>query len=114
MEHALIGLIELVLWLDRLALKPLGKAVPHLGWLSQDPAAVLAEGEVVIGPSRRYASALAMSLLLAFAAPLVSMPLLLALAPRQGMSPEAFAAFVVVANLVVDLLLPLLDPRIRA
>src|SRR5207237_4631406 len=65
LEHLVFLLIEFVLWLDRRSLKPLSKAVAKLGDLRARPAAVLAEGDVALGPYRRWGTATALGLLLA-------------------------------------------------
>lgn len=51
-------------WIDIRLQKPLARAVPELQELMADPARVLAEGPVVIGPMRRYGSKLAFGTLL--------------------------------------------------
>jgi hypothetical protein len=61
----LIGLVDSVLWIDRLFLKSLRRAVPDLDLLLADPARRLSEQPITIGPRRRYATATFSSLLLA-------------------------------------------------
>jgi len=64
LEHLVFLLIEFILWLDRRSLKPLSKVVPNLGDLRTRPAAVLADGEVTIGPYQRWGTATALGLVL--------------------------------------------------
>ena len=54
-----------ILRIDRWLQKPLRKAVPDLDRLLAQPAATLAKGEIVIGPARRYASAIVLGILMA-------------------------------------------------
>src|SRR5262249_22658975 len=56
MEHLLILILELILWLDRRSQKPLRKAIPNLNRLLLDPAKTLAAEPISIGPARRYFS----------------------------------------------------------
>jgi hypothetical protein len=65
MEHLIFLLIHFVIWLDSLSIKPLKKAVPNLGQLFANPRGVLAVEPITIGPVRRYASAIALGLLIA-------------------------------------------------
>jgi hypothetical protein len=65
MEHLIFLLIHFVIWLDSLSIKPLKKAVPNLVQLYANPRAVLSAEVVTIGPVRRYASAVALGLLIA-------------------------------------------------
>lgn len=65
MEHLLFLLIEFVLWVDRRSLRPLDRLVPNLSELRARPAAALAEGDITIGPVRRWGSGIALGLLLA-------------------------------------------------
>lgn len=67
MEHLLFLIIEFVLWIDRCSLRPLKKLVPNLSELRNRPATVLAEGDLSVGPLRRWGSGIALGLLLAAA-----------------------------------------------
>src|SRR5579859_4639502 len=66
MEWLLIALINLIKWLDRQFQKPLFKVVPDLERLLRDPAGALAEGPIIIGPRKSYATATALGLFVAF------------------------------------------------
>src|SRR5437016_3016232 len=76
MEHLVILAIHLVRWLDGLSLKPLRKVVPNLSELYASPKTTLAAGEIVIGPARRYASSIALGLLIALGIFSLGIPLL--------------------------------------
>jgi hypothetical protein len=65
LEHLVFLLIEFVVWFDRRSLKPLNKVVSNLGELRARPAAVLAEGDITIGPHRRWGTATALGLIVA-------------------------------------------------
>jgi hypothetical protein len=114
MEHALVTFfVELVLWLDRLAVKPLRKVVPNLEELSGEPGKALAGAEVHIGPSRRYASALVLGSLGAVAGWAASVPLLVALNPfGRGWPPWAGVAVLLAGGLGIWLASVLLMLRL--
>src|SRR5437870_1086288 len=63
MEHLVVLLIHFVLWLDTKFQKPLRRVIANYDALLHDPEQALAEGELVIGPMRRYASATALGTL---------------------------------------------------
>jgi hypothetical protein len=65
LEHLLFLLIEFILWVDRRSLRPLDKLVSNLSELRAQPAVVLAQGDITIGPVRRWGSGIALGLLLA-------------------------------------------------
>jgi hypothetical protein len=66
MEWLLIALINLIKWLDHQLQKPLFKVVPDLERLLRDPAGTLAEGPILIGSRKSYATATALGLFVAF------------------------------------------------
>jgi hypothetical protein len=67
MEHLVILLVHFVLWLDTKFQKPLRRALPNYDQLLLDPRQTLAEGDVVLGPMKRYASAAGLGALLGLA-----------------------------------------------
>src|SRR4051794_9845599 len=90
LEHLVFLLIEFVVWLDRRSLKPLSKVVSNLGELRARPAAVLAEGDVTIGPYRRWGTATALGLILAMIPLGLGIALLLAGNGRMPQQPGPF------------------------
>jgi len=94
MEHLVILLIQFILYLDTLSLKTLRQAVPALDRLLANPRATLAEGDITIGPARRYATAIALGLLLSLVGWAVGAPLFFAfIAPaRKGPLPAGQVA----------------------
>ena len=58
-------MVEFLLWIDRRSLKPLKKVVSNLEELRARPAPVLVEGEITIGPYRRWGTGTALGLALA-------------------------------------------------
>ncbi len=66
LEHRLtVGFFDCIIWIDKLFLKPLEKAVPDLDGLLDDPARRLSEEPITIGPRRKYAATFFLSLALA-------------------------------------------------
>jgi hypothetical protein len=61
----IIGTVDLVLWIDKLFLKSLPRAMPDLDRLLAEPANCLSESPVTIGPVKRNATAIFLGLLLA-------------------------------------------------
>ncbi len=93
MEHLVFLLIEFVLWLDRRSLRPLNRVVTQLAELRVNPSAVLAEGEVTIGPYRRWGTGTALGLLMGLGIVVLGLLLLLAAGvfpPRGGGQPAHF------------------------
>ena len=104
MEHLLFLLIEFVLWVDRRSLRPLDKLVTNLSELRARPAAVLAEGDITIGPVRRWGSGVALGLLLALS---LLVPMLLIFFAATGRPPWAGGRMAVLLSLAVLLGVPL-------
>jgi hypothetical protein len=104
LEHLVFLLIEFVLWLDRRSLKPLSKAIANLGELRARPAAVLAEGDVAIGPYRRWGTATALGLVLALVLLGLGGAVLLA---ANGMMPLRPGPFFMIGSVLVLIGVPL-------
>src|SRR5437016_11462918 len=100
MEHLVILAIHLVRWLDGLSLKPLRKVVPNLTQLYGNPKATLADRAVDIGPARRYASSIALGLLIALLVFAAGMPLVGAVLGRPN-RPLAQAVPLVLGSAVL-------------
>ena len=76
---------ELVIWIDRLFEKSLQRVLPDLERLRADPAAVLDEGPLTIGPARRYGTGVALGLLASGPGLLIALLVFVALVdPPQG------------------------------
>ena len=65
---ALIEILDGIIWIDRLFIKSLSKAVPDYHLLLDNPTERLSDGPIYIGPRRRYATALCMGVLISPAA----------------------------------------------
>ncbi|MBI1915454.1 MAG: hypothetical protein HYS12_12065 [Planctomycetes bacterium] len=97
MEHLVFLLIEFILWLDRRSLKQLSKAVANLSELRARPVAVLAEGDVPIGPYRRWGTATALGLVVALV--LLGLGSVVLLAANGMMPPQPGPFFMIGAIL---------------
>jgi hypothetical protein len=84
-EHGILYLIHLILWLDHRTQRPLAQVIPHLDDLRRDPATYLAAESVVIEPFRRRALGVLLGLLLAlglWVLCIMALQLLFPVAPR--------------------------------
>jgi len=63
--RGIVGFFDAIIWIDKLFLKPLEKAVPDLDGLLDDPARRLNEQPITIGPRRKYAATFFLGLALA-------------------------------------------------
>jgi hypothetical protein len=63
MEHALILLVEGILAIDRNLQKPVRAVVTDFARLRAEPRAVLADGEIIVGPRKAYAVATVIGIL---------------------------------------------------
>lgn len=67
MANPLFAFVEINQWLDKAFLRPLPKLIPQWKHLRRDPQKVLAEGDIVIGPVKRYVTAASSGLLVGLA-----------------------------------------------
>jgi hypothetical protein len=110
LEHwLLVGVIELVLWIDTLSRSKLARLIPNLEELFSHPEDVLAVQDVTIGPARRYGSGGCMGLLVGLAGAVAALVALTYLVgPRPGRHPDPVVRTLVLGTPLLILLLSVL------
>jgi hypothetical protein len=111
--RSIIGIVDFILWLDRLFLKPIHRAIPDLDQLLADPDRRFREQPITIGPRRRYVTATLVGILLAMANAGWIFLLFSALLDRRkgppGLRPDAsFLIALLLGELALNLLLSIL------